>query len=74
MSDATEVTSTDEYRTHGLDEVTDGIDIGREVSRRGHRTYRREQPREKHQDHHEEPHHEDCLLHRIGIVGDDEAK
>ena len=74
MGDALEVTTTYEDRADGINEVVHGVDIGGQVGEVWHGARGREETTEQEHTDHEEPHDEDGLLHRVAIVGDDEAQ
>ena len=56
MSDAVEVTATDEDGANGIDKITHGVDVGGGVGQRWHRTCWSKETREQQHTDNEEPH------------------
>ena len=74
VGNAMEIAPAHEDGADGLHEIVHGIDVGGEICQVGHGARGGEQAAEQKHAHHKEPHHEDGLLHRVAIIGDDEPE
>ena len=74
MGDIMEGATTHEDSANGIDKVVHGVHVGSQVCEVWHGAHGSEQTTEQKHTDHEEPHDEDGLLHRVAIVGDDEAQ
>ena len=74
MADTCDVPSTNENRTHAVNEVSHRIDEGKGLCPVGHASDRGEESAEKDETDHTEPHDKHRLLHRITIVGYDQTQ
>ena len=68
------VAATDENRADGINEIVHRIDIRRGVCPLWHGACRREKATQQQEADDEKPHDEDGLLHRVAIIGNDEAE
>ncbi len=71
---ASEGSATHEYGADGVDEVVYGIDVRSGVCPRRHGADWGVKSAHQNHDHHDEPYYEDCLLHGVVVVGDDESQ
>ena len=74
VGDVGKTAATDEHGADGIDEIMHRVDIGGQVGPGGHGTGGGEQTAQQHQDDHEKPHHEYGLLHRVAVVGNNQAE